>query len=537
MKKSLFAVSMLTLGVLYGLLAIVVIIVVKLAGGSGLAATIACIASILLQFLIGPWITDLSMRLFYRADFRTDLPEYLNEFTDEVCARHGMKRPKIGVINDGAPNAFTYGRTKNDARVIITRGLMELLDEEEVKAVVGHELGHASHYDMLFMTVAQVVPLIMYGIYEFCMRMSTDSGRSDSDDNKAAAVTAVIGLIAYVLYFICELIVLWLSRTREYYADEFSVRETGNPGALCSALVLVGYGLATKGKSETKNRHSVASPSTLGISDADSAKPMAVCCAGGDSYAVKDAIKNAMKWDMWNVWAKFYELGSTHPLISKRLLAISELAPEFGQEPYITFDLVKPESYADDFIGELALYCMPLALLTVGIVLFFVKGSDPVYLAGGFGLCMLGSLIKYIYMHPENKLGHRTVSELLGEVKVSGITAIGCEVDGEIIGRGNPGCIFNEDFVLRDETGIVMLDYNQPLWLINKIFALFKSEQYFGKITHVTGWYRRSPVPYFEVKTMETDGKLKRCFTYQWGFIWRALLLALSVLGLLGIMA
>ena len=76
------------------------------------------------------------------------------------------------------------------------------------------------------------------------------------------------------------------------------------------------------------------------------------------------------------------------------------------------------------------------------------------------------------------------------------------------------GCIFNEDFVIKDDTGIIFLDYNQPLNIVNKIFALFKSEQYFNKIIKVRGWYRRSPVPYVEIKTMEIDGQVKKIWTY-----------------------
>ena len=61
--------------------------------------------------------------------------------------------------------------------------------------------------------------------------------------------------------------------------------------------------------------------------------------------------------------------------------------------------------------------------------------------------------------------------------KVSHITAIPCELEGIIIGRGNPGCIFNEDFVIKDDTGIMFLDYNQPITVVNKIFAIFKSKE------------------------------------------------------------
>ena len=107
-----------------------------------------------------------------------------------------------------------------------------------------------------------------------------------------------------------------------------------------------------------------------------------------------------------------------------------------------------------------------------------------------------------------------TVSSLLKKVKVSEITSIPCEIEGTIIGRGNPGCIFNEDFVIRDETGIIFLDYKQPLKLQDKIFALFKAPEYFNKTAKIKGWYRRSPVPYIEINTIEVDGKVKRLCSY-----------------------
>ena len=109
------------------------------------------------------------MRWFYKARFDHEFPDYLDKFIDEICQKYKMKRPKIGFIDDGSPKAFTYGHTKNDATIILTRGIFELLSKDEVLAVVAHELGHATHYDMLFMTVAQLVPLVLYGIYEMVL--------------------------------------------------------------------------------------------------------------------------------------------------------------------------------------------------------------------------------------------------------------------------------------------------------------------------------------------------------------------------------
>ncbi len=456
------------------------------------------IVVLIIQFLISPYITDITIKWFYKAHFDAEIPEYLKEFIEKVCQQENMKYPRVGVIDDGAPNAFTYGHTKNDARVVITRGLMELLNEDEVKAVVAHELGHATHYDMLFMTVAQLVPLVLYFIY------LTLTDNDNDKDGKAA----LIGVIAYILYIISEYIILWLSRTREYYADEFSVKTTKNPNSLASALVKVGFGLTLQGDS----KKSTSKLGALGIFDSKTSKSLVV--STNNNQDDKTSILNAMKWEMWNPWAFFYQLESTHPLISRRLIAISKYSQEFGQEPYINFDLKKPESYVDDFAFEVFIKILPtiLLILTVGAAFVLPENTKMVVGAGGilFTLSLLG------LFNRAHRKGYQktTVRDLLGEVKVSGVTSISCELEGEIIGKGNPGCIFSEDFIIKDQTGIIFLDYNQPLWIINKIFAIFKSEQYFNKIIKVKGWYRRSPVPYIEIYEYEVDGKTKKVFTY-----------------------
>lgn len=227
-----------TITCLYGVLSAFVILIFILTGAPVIYGILISIIILILQFLISPIATDVSMRWFYKAKFNYDMPDYLKNFIGEVCKKYNMKYPRIGYIDDGAPNAFTYGHTKNDARIVLTRGLFELLSEEEVKCVVAHELGHATHYDMLFMTVVQLVPLVLYGIYE----IFTDN--ADDDDSSKLAI---IGIIAYVLYIISQYIVLWLSRTREYYADSFAVEETKDPNGLALALVKIGFGLSVKG--------------------------------------------------------------------------------------------------------------------------------------------------------------------------------------------------------------------------------------------------------------------------------------------------
>ena len=505
MKKSIMGISLLTLTCMYGLLGAVIILVTILIGGKVLLGIGISLIVLIIQFLIAPFITDLSMRWFYKAKFDEEVPGFLKTFILEESKKHNMKYPKIGLIHDGAPNAFTYGRTKNDARIVLTTGIFNLLNEEEVKAVVAHELGHIVHYDMLFMTAVQVVPLVLYAIYEMLA-----NSNNDNDDNKAAA----IGWIAYILYIISQYIILYLSRTREYFADSFSIDETKNPNALAEALVKIGFGLST---AENTGKHNVSKNNALGIFDSKTSKAMVITSLEGNTVS-KEKIKNAMKWEKWNPWAKWFEFNSTHPLISKRLEAISKRSYEFNQEPYIVFDLQKTESYVDDFLIEILISFAPILTLIIGVIVgifLYNETFNLKFYIGIIGLIFTAlSFIKFNRSHKNKEYKETNVANLLGEVKVSHITSIPCVLNGTIIGRGNPGCIFNEDFVIKDETGIIFLDYNQPLNILNKIFALFKSQEYFNKVVTVKGWYRRSPVPYVEIKEYSVDGKTKKIYTY-----------------------
>ena len=514
MKKNLLGISSLTLVGLYALLSVVVLGVCLIVNIPVMYGIIFSIIVLILQFLLAPILTDLTMKWFYKTDFNAEIPSYLKEFIQNVCDKEKIKYPKIGVINDGAPNAFTYGRFKNDARLVITRGILELLNEEEVKSVVGHELGHVIHLDMLFMTVAELVPLILYFLYTVLI----ENDNNDNDNNYGQ----IIAIVAYVLYIISQYIILWLSRTREYYADEYSISVTKNPNALANALVKIGFGLSIgtkkeedvdKDKTKKKDKiHSVRDIGALGIFDSKTSKSLVV--STNNNISDKDSIKNAMKWEMWNPWAFIYELKSTHPLISKRLLEISKHSNDYKQEPFITFDLQKEESYMDDFLIEVLIKYSPLLAIIITGIFCLLDNSKMMSFIGIGGIITLG--LSYIGFLRSHKAGYQksTVRDLLGEVKVSGVTSIACELEGTVIGKGDPGCIFNEDFTLKDETGIIFLDYNQPMFLLNKIFAIFKSHQYIDKPIKIKGWYRRSPVPYVEIYEMEVEGKKKKIFTY-----------------------
>lgn len=356
-----------SISVLTGLYAILVFALITLSLFTGMPPSSALLigATILLvQFLISPFIMDLSLKWFYRMDWTplSKLPEGTQEFIVEVCRKNRMKPPRMGIIDDGAPNAFTYGHTPGNARVIITAGLFDLLTEDELNAVIGHEIGHAKHWDILLMTVASLAPLILYYIFRVAMKVRAKK--------QAAAVKVAVVIVSYLLYIASEYIVLWFSRTREYYADRFSGEATGDPGMLAQALVKIGYGLAGREKKKAgKEKSSQRVPEleaigAMGIFDGNAARALAVTSirlgpARGAQAIDTELVKRAARWDLWNPWASFYELHSTHPLIAKRLKYLSNQAQAAGLEPYVDFDETKPESFWDEFLVDVIVHILP----------------------------------------------------------------------------------------------------------------------------------------------------------------------------------
>jgi len=562
---NLFLRSASVIVLLYGVLGLVLI---TLAQFHILPASVAVgigVGIILLQFVFGPWLMDLALRWIYKFSWVSvdALPSHLRDFVVRVAGEQNMRVPSFGLIHDGAPNAFTYGHHPNNMRIVITQGILDLLEPAEVEGVVAHEIGHGKNWDMVLMTVAQLVPLLLYFLYRTAMQM----GNRGKDN----AYRIVVAVGAYVLYIASEYMVLWFSRCREYYADRFAGKVTRNPNALASALVKIGYGLAARGQSPSapepadkkdkkgKSGKKGTVPAldaigALGIFDRKSAVAMVAssASAGFDSSATatataapqisKENLKSAMQWDLWNPWATFYELSSTHPLVAHRLQYLSDQAAAMGDEPYVIFDRRKPESYWDDFLVDVLVMFLPLILLAVGMGIALalglagLAGSKAILALCGLPLLGLGigSFIKTILIYRGDYFAPLAVAGLLHKVKVSNVRPVPARLRGTIIGRGVPGLIWSEDFVMRDGTGILFLDYRQPLRIWEWFFGLFRAGEFAGKPVEAVGWFRRAPLPYLELKSITVDGVTRNSYARHARYV-GAILLALVGIGLIAL--
>src|SRR5512136_1910480 len=127
--------------------------------GNALFYLVAAVVVVGLQYLISPVIVGLTMRIRWVTE--AEEPK-LHAMVAHLAVRAGLPKPKVGISELSMPNAFAFGRSQRDGRVGVTRGILNLLSEDELKAVLAHEMSHVKHRDMAIMTVLSVIPMILY---------------------------------------------------------------------------------------------------------------------------------------------------------------------------------------------------------------------------------------------------------------------------------------------------------------------------------------------------------------------------------------
>ncbi|MGZ7043408.1 MAG: zinc metalloprotease HtpX [Methanobacterium sp.] len=313
LKLRLWLATILLFGLLY---AIITAIAYYFGFRGPFAFAIFAFVIIFIQYLIGPKMVEATMRVRYVSE--AEAPR-LHQIVEDLAVKADIPKPRIGISETGVPNAFAFGKSKGDGRICVTRGILNLLNEQELKAVLGHEMSHINHSDMIVMTLISVVPLICY--YIFISTLFSDGGNREGG-------AAIIGIGALVAYFIGNLIVLFVSRIREYYADEGSVELGNQPNYLASALYKLVYGSATANKDELKEVEGLKAFFVNDISDAgneiDDLKSMDLDMDGSISESELAQIKYTKT--RVGTGAKIMEIFSTHPNMVKRIKRLAEMS-------------------------------------------------------------------------------------------------------------------------------------------------------------------------------------------------------------------
>ncbi len=187
------------------------------------------------------WFSDkIAMFSMHAREVTPQEEPQLHAIVDRLCALAGMPKPRVGIAETDVPNAFATGRSPKAAVICATRGIMRRLPDEELEAVLAHELSHVAHRDVAVMTIASSVGILAGFVSRMAMwgAMFSGGGRSRDGENLVLVELATM-VISMVIYVISYLLTLALSRYRELSADRSGAILIGKPSVLASALVRI----------------------------------------------------------------------------------------------------------------------------------------------------------------------------------------------------------------------------------------------------------------------------------------------------------
>jgi heat shock protein HtpX len=305
-----------TLAIIFGLSTLVFAVILSLAGIFDLLTLgVIVVVMNIAQWLLAPYIVDAMYRVKPMAE--TDNPQ-LHQTVKNLSIKSGISLPKLMLSKIPLPNAFAYGSPLTGNRVAVTEGLLKNLNDGEVEAVIGHELGHLKHRDVQTMMVVSFLPALFYYIGFSLMWAGNSRNSRDGSNN------ALFGIVFMAFSWVLNLFILYLSRVREYYADRHSASIVDNGSTKLStglARIVHSTRRTTRSKQEQKNLNAFKA---LFIADPDKAATdsatLTTMEASGSQLVAEILAKKPTFVD------KLLEAFSTHPNIIKRLKALQELS-------------------------------------------------------------------------------------------------------------------------------------------------------------------------------------------------------------------
>ncbi len=505
--------------------------------GVAVLVTIAVNATI---FFVSPWLMDLAQGWLYKTKW-VDISEISKlspesaQVIQQICHKKKFKQPRLGIIDDNNPTAFTYGALPDSARLVVSKGLFKYLDDDEAATVYAHELGHIANWDFALMTVASTLVQITYLLYVTIREIG-----KRVNDERAENAAMVTAFIAYGFYIVGTYLLLYLSRTREYFADHFAAEQTGNPNALSRALVKIAYGIVQETENSKEPSRLLQGTRALGIYDAKAA------ASTGTAYQISsdpNKIGGLFLWDLFNPWGWWMELNSTHPLTGKRVRALSNYAEQLGLD--MEFDmghvvargknLDKKRLYGT-FYQDILLYIAEFLAIAIGLgigaLLFKSIGGAKAFVA--IPMILLGAVMifKRSIMFPSSKNAATTdVITLMSDAYASPLRGQPVQLDGNLIGRGDAGYVFGSDLKLQDKSGMMYLLYASR-WgpLGNFFFGMKRVQGLIGSQTAAKGWFRRGVASWMDLELLTTtNGNKVSSHPAFWGLLWAVIWIGIGI--------
>ena len=466
--------------------------------------------------IASPWLLDILLSKFYPQQNLQQ--EQLNRYSPAAnrlliryCQQRGWKLPQLFVLQESAPFAYSYGHLPHTARIVVTQGLLNQLENDEIAAVYGMELGHITYGDIGLTSLYLLVTLPIYGLYQII------SGWGDWLPNKIGrSFLGVFANFFYCIWYVLTGTGLWFSQLRHYYSDRRAAEITGHPNAAIRALLKMAIGIAGDIEKQEKTSYLLESLNLLLPLGHKQSLSLG-------STAPHITLESYLMWEYLNPYRWWFAANNSHPLTGHRIQRLCQIARQWRLETELSIEKQQPLQirHQSFFIGMAPWWGIPLGLiLGFGIWLVWqiaytveVLNLKWIYDDWNFLLgCILigfsiGTLVRINQFFPEIKPNLAQTNEnfidVLNNPASLPIDSNAVLLAGKLLGRCGTSNYLGQDLILQTNRGLLQLHY------ISWLGQGANPQDFIGRQVIIRGWLRRGATPWVDIQILKTQNGKK----------------------------
>jgi Zn-dependent protease with chaperone function len=483
-----------------------------------------------------------------------------------ICQQQKIPIPQLGLLPTTAPIVLTYGSTPPNARIVVSQGLLDQLDDAEIAALYSAEASQINPLNMGVMSWVMGILQVFYLIYWLTAQVGDRVlNWADQQDNRAieilttivAYAIATLSTIAYSSFWCLRWAGLWLTRRRLSYADHAATNATGNPNAQARALLKLTHGLSQAIQTQGQTDFLLEGWELL--------MPIGYRQAL-TSGSLLDAmpIAQALEWDCTNPQRQLLTVNNSHALIGDRLAHLMRYAQSWQLEPAVDLSqLPHPKALSwgsglgagMPFWGATIGYAIAVLLWAIAWIAYLLDLRQLSWLGSDFKLFYalpligfgLGTGLRFNDYFPDlPHTWHRRAPEaptidLAAAVQDSRALpnqARPTALTGKLLGREGISNWLGQDLLLQTPSGLIRLHSTSALGILGNWpwitwFGGSRAMDMIGQSVHVAGWLRRGATPWFDLEILRhPSGRVYRGGHQIWAAIVGAIAILLGLLWL-----
>ncbi|MDY6939788.1 MAG: zinc metalloprotease HtpX [Cyanobacteriota bacterium] len=524
--------------------------------------TAMLVAVLVVVAIASPWLLDSILRLGF--GLKPLATSKLNRYSPEayqtlgrVCRQKNLPFPTLGILPESAPAIFTYGNWPKTARIVVTQGLLDRLEADEIAALYVAELTRIIQWDFLPMSFGVALTQIFYLLYSQAARAGDWFYAKSREFEKNNSFLSYLCLgatwtfagwstIGYGLSRLLRLPWLPLSRMRVSYSDRAAVAISGNPNGLVRALFKVSVGIADTVREQGKTSEFLESFDLL--------MPVSPTAAiGTGSLYPTLSPEELLAWDLENPDRRWLVFNNSHPTLGERVEWLTGCARFWQLEPELELPQKSRRSRQVFVSGKMLLQGAPFFGMAIGFALgstLAIIGwlgqslnspilawlfEDRGWITSGLTIAgfSLGTLARINSFFPDMKPYALSVDPnfpaWLSNTTATPVDSKTIRFEGKLLGRPGVGNWLGQDSIVEIDRVLVKLHYCSKFGPVGNLFSSpVRPIDWKGRTVRVTGWLRRGATSWIDVDTLALTQKIS---TSPSGHpIWSSLLMGLGVL-------